>query len=109
MEITNFNFLPSAYDKIIYIAEGFSTQVNGVGNVKTVYTNGIGFFFPLVIMSTDQENWYSLEYPPQDDQGSQTMSGQVNVYGDRFTFTGYINAAQTGTHNIYFKLLGIEI
>jgi hypothetical protein len=62
-------------------------------------------------MSLDQETWYTTEYPPQDANGSQTMSGSVIVYGDRFTFTGSINgsAYQTGTYNIYFKLLGIEL
>lgn len=111
MDVTKFNFLPASYDRIIYIAEGFSQQINGTGTVKTVYTNGIGFFFPLCIFSIDQETWYSTEYPPQDSAGSQTMSGSVVVYGDRFTFTGFINgqAYSTGTYNIYFKLLGIEL
>lgn len=109
MNILDFNFLPASYDRIIYIADGYSVQTNGVGAVHTKYTNGIGFFLPLCIMSTDQVTWYSVEFPPQDSNGNQTMSGQVIVYGDRFTFTGSINGANTGVHNIYYKLLGIEI
>lgn len=111
MKITDFNFLPAAYDRIIYVHEGHSVMENGIGSQDVVYTNGVGFFIPIVIMSLDQENWYSTEFPPQDDAGVQLMSGSTNVYGDRFTFAGYINGSQyqTGTYNIYYKLLGIEL
>lgn len=111
MDVTKFNFLPAAYDRIIYIAEGYSQQINGIGYQKEVLTNGIGFFMPLCIMSLDQVNWYSTDFPPQTPTGGQAMSGSVVVHGDKFVFTGSINgtAYQTGTHNIYFKLLGIEL
>lgn len=106
MKITDFNFLPAAYDRIKYIHNDTLTITEaGMYVFKNVPTNGIGYFLPILLISLDGETWYDASYPPEDDSGTILARGDLLLYGDRINISGTRNTAGT----LYIRVMGIEL
>lgn len=105
MDTTKFNFLPAAYDTIAYTHSGQHTISGGIFSYEVVYTNGVGFFLPVILISLDGEEWFNADYPPRNQFGQSTASAYVTVFQDRFSISGF----REPDGILYWKVLGLRI
>ena len=102
MNILDFSFIPTAYDRIIYVHSGTLTNTSAYTSVTKTVSTGVGLFIPITVVSLDGVTWYNSTYPPDGIMQNTVVSvknGSYSISGGKSDTPG----------TMYYKVLGVEI
>lgn len=105
MDPKKFNFLPETYEKIIYRHAGDLDITSPNVYVSETILSDVGYYLPILLVSTDGEKWFNTDYPNRDASGIEEAVATLSVRGDGF----FIMGTRSTVGKLYYRVLGIKI